>query len=395
MTGTAGVEGGRSDLHVTFTRARAGGLEVALESKVAPYYGEAIREQVREVCAALGVDHARVAVRDGGGLPFSIAARVEAAARRAGVEGGDARPEGRQPPAPSARGRLRRSRLYLPGNGPKLFVSAGLHGGDGIILDLEDSVHPDEKDAARLLVRNALRCLDFGDAERMVRINQLPLGLTDLDAVVPERPDLILIPKVEDPEQVREVDARIVEVLAREGSDASLWLMPILESALGVEHALAIATASDRVAALTIGLEDYTADLGVRKTVEGGESLYARRRLVNAAKAAGVQAIDSVYGDVADAEGLRAWGQRSRAMGYEGMGCIHPRQIPVIHEAFAPSRAEIDRALKIVAAFEDAEARGLGVVSLGTKMVDPPVVNRALKLVELARAQGLIEEEAP
>jgi len=390
---TAGVQKGRSDLHVTFELAARGGVELSLESKVAPYYGDSIREQVFHVCAALGVEHARVEVQDGGALPFTIAARLEAAALRAGVEGGDGRPEGREPPEPSARGRLRRSRLYLPGNGPKVFVNAGLHGGDGIILDLEDSVHADEKDTARLLVRNALRCLDFGAAERMVRINQLPLGLTDLDAVVPERPDLILIPKVEDPDQVRQVADRITSIPG--GGNRPLWLMPILESALGVEHAFSIATASERVAALTIGLEDYTADLGVRKTVEGSESRYARERLVNAAKAAGVQAIDSVYGDVGDMDGLRAWAERSRAMGYEGMGCIHPRQIPVIHEAFAPGRAEIDRALKIVAAFEEAEKKGLAVVSLGTKMVDPPVVNRALKLVGLARAQGLLEEATP
>jgi len=145
--------------------------------------------------------------------------------------------------------------------------------------------------------------------------------------------------------------------------------------------------------ALTIGLEDYTADLGVPKTVEGRESRYARTRLVNAAKAAGVQAIDSVFGDVENLQALLAWGIASRGLGFEGMGCIHPRQIPVIHQAFAPTAAEIDKALKIVAAFEEAEAKGLGVVSLGTRMVDPPVVLRAQRLVEIARRTGLIGEE--
>jgi citrate lyase subunit beta/citryl-CoA lyase len=170
--------------------------------------------------------------------------------------------------------------------------------------------------------------------------------------------------------------------------------MPILESALGIENALAIATASERVAALTIGLEDYTADLGVVKTREGNESLYARSRLVNAARAAGVQAIDSVYGDVGDMEGLRHWGQRSRALGFEGMGCIHPRQIPVIHQAFAPSPTEIEKALRIVTAFEEARQAGRAVVSLGAKMIDPPVVQRALKLVKQARAMGLVADSA-
>jgi citrate lyase subunit beta/citryl-CoA lyase len=135
-------------------------------------------------------------------------------------------------------------------------------------------------------------------------------------------------------------------------------------------------------------LEDYTADLGVAKTAEGRESLYARMRLVNVAKAAGIQAIDSVYGDVGDMDGLCHWAENSRAMGFEGMGCIHPAQIPVIHQAFAPSQAEIDKALKIVAAFEDAQQRGLGVVSLGSKMIDPPVVERAQKLVLRAKKIG-------
>jgi len=168
--------------------------------------------------------------------------------------------------------------------------------------------------------------------------------------------------------------------------------MPILESALGIENAYAIAVAADTVAAVTIGLEDYTADLGVVKTTDGAESLYARMRIVNAARAAGVQAIDSVYGDVGDMDGLRAWGERSRAMGFDGMGCIHPRQIGPIHRAFAPSAAEIEKAFRIVAAFEEAESKGLGVVSLGTRMIDPPVVLRAQHIVALARQTGLLPE---
>lgn len=248
--------------------------------------------------------------------------------------------------------------------------------------DLEDSVHPAEKDAARILVRNALRAVDFGAAERMIRINQLPLGLADLEEVVPEGPDVILIPKVESAEQVLEVERCAAEIRARHNTDRALWLMPILESALGIENAFSIATASKQIVALTIGLEDYTADLGVAKTAEGRETLYARMRLVNAAHAAHVQAIDSVYSDVADMDGLRRWGMASRALGFEGMGCIHPLQIAVIHEAFAPSQEEIDKALKIVAAYEEAQQRSLGVVSLGSKMIDRPVVERALRLLK-------------
>jgi len=273
-------------------------------------------------------------------------------------------------------------------------VNAGLYGADAVILDLEDSVHTLEKDAARVLVRNALRDLEFGASERMVRINQLPLGLADLELVLAAQPDLILIPKVEDPEQVVEVDRRIGELQSRAGSTRAVWLMPILESALGIEHAYAIACASERNVALTLGLEDLTADLGVPKTVAGDETLYARMRVANAARAAGLQAIDSVFGDAGDMEGLASWGRRSRALGFEGMGCIHPRQIPVIHRAYAPSEVELEQARRIVAAFEEAQRRGLAVVSLGSKMIDPPVVQRALALVERARAMGLAPEES-
>lgn len=379
----------RSDLHVSIEPRDSGGLEITLESRVAPYYGSSIQAQTRQVLESLNVKHARVAVHDEGALPFVISARIETAARRAGLGAGKkALPDQLPLPAPSARDRLRRSRLYLPGTEPKYFINAALHGPDAVILDLEDSVHHAEKDAARVLVRNTLRAVDFGACERMVRINQLPLGLEDLAEIIPEAPDLVLIPKTEHPQQIAEVDRMIDELKTRNKINRPIWLMPILESALGIENGFAIATVSPHVAALTIGLEDYTADMGVVKTSDGRESLYARTRLVNAAKAAGVQAIDSVFGDVADMDGLRRWGENSRALGFEGMGCIHPGQIRVIHEAFAPSQAEIEKALKIVAAFDEAQQKGLAVVSLGSKMIDPPVVERAKKLVTRAKQMG-------
>jgi citrate lyase subunit beta/citryl-CoA lyase len=377
-------------LHVHIEPRDRGGIAIELQSRVKPYYGDSIQRQAEEVLEALGVRHAQVQIHDEGALPFVIAARIEAAVKRAGWGQGTRVLPDRVPlPEASSRDRLRRSRLYVPGSEPKYFINAALHGPDAIILDLEDSVHPGEKDAARLLVRNALRAVDFLRCERMVRINQLPLGLEDLDEIVPESPDLILIPKVENPEQMVEAGARIADIKADYGITRPIWLMPILESALGIENALAIAQASETIVALTIGLEDYTSDLGVVKTPDGAESLYARQRVVNAAHAAGVQAIDSVFGDVGDIEGLRVWGLNSRALGFEGMGCVHPVQIPVIHDAFAPTPLEIERARKIVAAYNDAHQKGLGVVSLGSKMIDPPVVQRALKLMARAQAMGI------
>ena len=386
----------RSDLHVRIEPRARGEIDIQLESRVKPYYGDSIRRQAEEVLEALNVRHAHLQIHDEGALPFVIAARIEAAARRAGLgEGTRVLPPQVKPPATSARDRLRRSRLYLPGSEPKYFINAAMHGSDAIILDLEDSVHPAEKDAGRLLVRNALRAVDFLQCERMVRINQLPLGLKDLDEIVPESPDLILIPKVETAEQVIAVDGRIEQIKADYGIERPIWLMPILESALGIENAYAIATASRQIVALTIGLEDYTADLGVVKTLAGTESLYARQRVVNVARAAGLQAIDSVFGDVADLDGLHTWALNSRALGFEGMGCVHPQQIAVIHEAFAPIPAEIEKARRIVAAYQDAEAKGLGVVSLGSKMIDPPVVERARKLIDRARSMGLVLDLPP
>ncbi|MBT8397768.1 MAG: citrate lyase ACP [Gemmatimonadetes bacterium] len=394
VVGEAGRRGSdvRSDCWVAVEEVGSGGIQLELTSKVDGLFGQAIRQGIHETLGAFACEHLVVRVEDQGALPWVIQARLETALHRGGIEPlGDPRPPARPPHRPNGtpKDRLRRSRLYLPGNEPKFAVNAGLHLPDGVILDLEDSVHPGEKDAARLMVRNALRCVDFGQAERMVRINQGDLGLEDLDLVVPEMPEMILIPKVETSGQVKQVQARIDAIQEDQGSDHPIWLMPILESAQGVENAVHIALASPSVAALTIGLEDYTADLGVVKTPEGFESLWARSRLVNAARAAGVQAIDSVYGDVADEAGLLAWCKRSRAMGFQGMGCIHPRQIRIIHDGFAPGEEELQKALRIVAAFEEAEAKGLGVVSLGTKMIDRPVVLRAQKLVGQAREAGL------
>ncbi len=392
-TGRAGRLGEdvRSDLHVSVTITDGGGIDISVDSKVGAFYGTSLREAAAAVMEAFGVCDARVEIRDRGALPYVVFARLETALRRIGLQG-SAVPERTVPlKGPTPKDRLRRSRLYLPGNEPKFAINAGIHRPDAVILDLEDSVHPEEKDAARTLVRNTLRCVDFMGAERMVRINQGALGLQDLDEIVPQGPDLILIPKVERAEDVTAVARRIRELQAGEGG-GTVWLMPILESALGIENAYAVGCADETVVALTIGLEDYTADMGVRKTKEGGESVFARMRLVNAARAAGVQAIDSVYGDVGDTEGLRAWGLGARAIGFEGMGCIHPRQIRPIHQAFAPSTAEIEKAMRIVAAFNEAKAKGLGVVSLGTRMIDPPVVLRAQRLVDLARRSGLVPE---
>ncbi len=381
MNGSAGIRGKsvRQDIYVEVEIRDAGGIELEIESRVAAYYEASLEEQARGAIESFGVAHARLFIEDKGALPFAVAARLQTALKRAlpDAEAEVPLPEGAAAPPVSRRDRERRSRLYIPGNGPKLMVNAGLHGADGVILDLEDSVHPEEKDAARDLVRYALGCLDFSASERMVRVNPFPIGKEDLEAVVPAGAELILLPKVEDPQQVIDADLLIRKM---EG-DRSVFLMPIIESALGVERAFEIVLASDRVVALTLGVEDLTADLGCGKTSKGDEFLYARMRIVNASRAASVQPIDSVYSDLDDQDGLLAYGRASRAMGFDGMGCLHPMQIPVVHEAYAPATEEIEKARRVAAAYEEAQAAGRSVVVVGRKMVDPPVVKRALALL--------------
>jgi len=383
----------RSDCFVTLELKDSGGLEILLESKVEVMYGNADRKLAQEVLIFFGIQNAFLKIEDSGALPLVLAARIEAAIKK-GVPSlkeflPDLLPEN-QYTTKSDRNRF--SRLYLPGNSPSLMINAGIHRPDGIILDLEDAVAPDKKEEARYLVRNALRGIDFYGAERMVRINQGEQGLDDLEWVVPHHVNLILLPKCEKPEQVMDLNKRIDAIHKKTKQKNAVWIMPIIESALGVINAYAVARAADNVVALAIGLEDYTADLGTRRTREGTESFFARSMVVNAARAAGIQPIDSVFSDVGDMEGLKQNVLMSKALGFDGMGCIHPRQIRVIHENFAPSEDDTEKAKKIVSAYHKAIEQGLGVVSLGTKMIDPPVVKRALNTINLAVKMGKLEE---
>jgi citrate lyase subunit beta/citryl-CoA lyase len=383
----------RSDCFVTLALKDSGGLEIQLESKVDVMYGNANRKLINEVFNFFGIQNALVKIEDSGALPLVLTARIEAAIKKLVSSTKEFLPDlFPQNQYTTLRDRNRFSRLYLPGNTPSLMINAGIHRPDGIILDLEDAVAPDKKDEARYLVRNALRGIDFYGAERMVRINQGQRGLDDLEWVIPHHVNLILVPKCEKPEQVTDINKRIAAIQKKSKQNYPVWIMPIIESALGVINAYTIASAADNIVAIAIGLEDYTADIGTRRTKEGTESFLARSMVVNAARAAGIQPIDSVFSDVGDMEGLKQNVLMSKAMGFDGMGCIHPRQIRVIHEYFAPSQEETEKAKKIVAAFHRATEQGLGVVSLGTKMIDPPVVKRALNTINLAIKMGKLKE---
>jgi len=384
---TAGNSGKsvRSDCFVSLELTKSGGIEINLKSKVEVLYGENIRQECLKVLKFYNIKNCKLEVEDSGALNFVIQARLEATIRKIIDTDKEYLPEMlTQNLYGTKKDRYRRSRLYLPGNTPKLAINAGLHKPDGVILDLEDSVAPAKKYETRFLVRNTLRALDFYGAERMVRINQIPAGLEDLKYLLPHNVNLILIPKCEDPEQIGVLEEVIGEMKDKHNLKHPIWLMPIIESALGVIKAYEIATASPYIVGMAIGLEDYTADLGTQRTLEGNETFFARCQVVNTARAAGIQPIDSVFSDVSDMEALATNVQKSKQLGFDGMGCIHPRQIPVIHKNFAPDENEIAKAKKIVNAFIIVEEQGLGVVSLGSKMIDPPVVKRAQRTIDIA-----------
>ncbi len=384
----------RSDCYFELELKRSGGIKIELRSKVESMYGDSIKSQLTEMCKFFNISHAEIYLEDAGALPFTLAARFELAIKKLlpDLDKEFLLPMNPKNYTSTTKDRMRRSRLYLPGNEPKFFINAGLHSPDGIILDLEDSVAPAEKDAARLLVRNALRSVNFYGAERMVRINQIPMGLNDLKYIVPHFVNVILIPKCESSEQVVEVEHEVNRLKRLHKINNEIYFMPILESALGIIKAYEIAAASRHNCALAIGLEDYTADIGTQRTNDGRESFFARSMLINAARAAGIQAIDTVFSDIADMEGLRQSVIEAKALGFEGKGCIHPRQVKVVHDAFEPSLDEIEKAKKIVMAFEEAERKGLGVVALGSKMIDPPVVKRAQRTIDLAILNNIIHK---
>ncbi|HOG18596.1 MAG TPA: aldolase/citrate lyase family protein [Syntrophales bacterium] len=384
----------KNDCYISLELAKSGGIQLQLDSKVGVYYGGSIEKLCKEVLVHLGVRHASVTIEDVGAYDFVIAARLEACVRQVKkVEKAYVPafiPENRYS---SSAERMRFSRLYIPGNTPGMMINAGIYGAHGIILDLEDAVAPAKKDEARLLVRNALRQVNFYGAERMVRINQLPRGLDDLEEIIPHNVHVVLLPKCESREQVQEVNKKIASIRKGKKLKGDVYLMPIIESALGVIRAYEIASSAENVVAVAIGLEDYCADLGVQRTKEGFESQYAKSYLANACRAAGVQAIDSVFSDFQDEEGLRKTVLKSKSMGFEGIGCIHPNQIKPIHESFAPQEEEITKAKAIVRVFEKAKESGLGVVALGSKMIDAPVVKRAVQSIDRAIALGKLSKD--
>ena len=290
---------------------------------------------------------------------------------------------------------MRRSMLFLPGNNPNMLINAASLMSDAVIFDLEDAVSPAEKDAARILVRNTMRYTDLSVCEVIVRINSVdtPYWKADIDAILPEKPSLILLPKTANASDVKTVSDYMAEVEAKFGIEiGTVGIMPLIETALGVENSFSIASA-ERVKALFLGGEDLTADLQCKRTKEGKEIEYARTRLVVAARAAGVDVYDTPFTDVNDDEGIVTDTMFAKSLGFTGKASISPRHVEVINEIFSPTIAEIDYAYEVIDAINLAKAQGKGAISLRGKMIDAPIVARAERTIAMARALGLAREE--
>ena len=358
------------------------GPRLSVTTKASQLLESGLRNLAEETLSKLGVEDVCLDLADAGSLDYVVAARIEAAVRVA-------RPQDGRPIVPeitrrrSDADRPRRSRLYAPGSNPRLLAGIDIHGADCVLLDLEDSVPLAEKAAARILVKHVLAAVAFTE-EVWVRINGLDAGgEEDLQEVLLGRPNGVCLPKAESAADVARLAERL-EALEKEfGLPAgSTWIMPIIETGKGVLHAEEIAGAHARIVMIAFGAEDYTRDVGALRSRRS--QLFARSQIIAACAAAGIQASDTVYADVADDEGLAKEAELARELGFDGKGAINPRQLEAIHRAFTPSDQEVERARAIVEAAREAEGRGLGAVSLDGKMIDKPVLERAERLMRYA-----------
>ncbi len=288
--------------------------------------------------------------------------------------------------------KLRRTMLFMPGNNPSMLQDAAILGADSIILDLEDAVSLTEKDSARILVREAIKTIDYSQVEVVVRVNPLDtqFGALDVDMIARVKPDTLLVPKA-DEEEIKLVAKMLDAIEQEEGYLAeSIKIIALVETAIGLENVYNIIKASKRVVGVLLGGEDLTSDLGIKRTKEGEEIFYARNRVATACRALKVDSLDTPFTDTNDYEGLERDTAKAKSLGLTGKSAINPRQIDVIHSVFAPTDAELKHALRILAAMKEAEKEGKGVFSLDGKMVDAPVINRAITTVGLGQRLGLI-----
>ena len=285
---------------------------------------------------------------------------------------------------------MRRSMLFMPGNNSGMLLNADTLGADSIILDLEDAVSPKEKDSARILVRNALKYIDYKNCEVIIRINSIDTEFwkKDLDEIIPLKPDMIMPPKVSCAEDVQIIADYMKIVEERHNIKKTTAIIPLIETALGVENAFQIATSCERVKAIFLGGEDLTADLRCKRTKKGDEIFYSRTRMVIAARAANIDAYDTPFTDVEDEEGLRLDSQFAKSLGFTGKALISPRHVMCVNEVFSPTKEEIEYAYEVMEIIKIAKEQGKGAISLHGKMIDAPIVERARQTIEMAEAMG-------
>ncbi len=284
-----------------------------------------------------------------------------------------------------------RSLLFLPGSNPNMLINANILGADAVILDLEDAVSPDEKDSARILVRNLLGMMDFDDVDVIVRINPLETEYwkEDLQEVLKMKPDAIMPTKVSCAQDIHVLNAYMDELEQFfDMEPGSVSIIPLVETALGMENSFDIATASPRVAGMLLGAEDLTADLRCIRTKESNEIQYARSRIVMAARAAGIEVYDTPFTDVNDIDGLIADTETAKSLGFSGKSSISPRHLKDINRIFSPSEAEVRYAHQVLQAIETARQQGKGAVALFGKMIDKPIVDRAKRVLAMYEAIG-------
>lgn len=288
--------------------------------------------------------------------------------------------------------KLRRTMLYVPGSNPGMLAEAHIYGADSLMFDLEDSISLLEKDSARLLVYNAIKSIDYGEIEIVVRINGLdtPYGQHDIEAMVRAGVHVIRLPKTETAQDVIDVEKIIEDVESKIGRPiGSTKMMGAIESPLGVINAVEIARSSSRMIGIALGAEDYVTNMKTKRSPDGVELLYARSQILIAARAASIYALDTVFSDVNNDEGFRREVKLIKQLGFDGKSVINPRQIGPVHEIYAPTEKEIDHAKKVIGAIKEAEEKGLGVISLNGKMIDKPIVERAERILELSEVSAM------
>ena len=288
----------------------------------------------------------------------------------------------------------RRALLYMPGDDRRKIEKATTLGVDSICMDLEDGVAVSRKAEARAVIADAVKELDFGDSEKCIRINSIGSGLEkrDLAAALAVEPNAIVIPKIETAAQVKWVSERIeIYELTSRLSVGSIRLLIGVETAKGILNLKEIAESDKRLEAIIFGAEDYAASIGATRTKEGIEVLYARSAVVTACAANDLQAIDMVYIDFRDTEGVRVEAQQGAGLGFSGKQIIHPDQVAPVQEAFTPSDDAIEYARRVVESFKASQKEGKGAYALDGKMIDMPLLKNAQKVLDRARAAGKLE----